>query len=194
MVAHDQGAPLNAARLAGGLAISGNTVRFYLDVLTDLFMIRQLRPWSGHSRKRLVKVPRIYVRDAGLVHSLLRIQTVEGLLGHPVCGTSWEGFVTEHIVQIFGDAWRPSYYRSAGGAELDLLWEGPGREVIAIEVKRTLRPSIEKGFKQACEDVGATRRYYVIPKGEPYPLDEQTEAIGLTEFLKVWQETHHRTA
>ncbi len=184
MLGHDQGGLLNAARLASGLGVSGNTVRFYIDVLTDLYMIRQLSPWHGNVRKRLVKAPKVYVRDTGLLHALAGVKKLNDLFGHPLCGPSWEGFVIENIISVAGDDWAPSYYRTGAGAEIDLILEGPGAKRIAVEVKRSLSPSVQKGFQIACDDIKATNRYYVIPEGDAYQMNSTTQAIGLEAFIK----------
>lgn len=191
MLAHGQGTQLNLERLAAGLGVSGHTVRRYLDVLTDLYMVRQLPPWSGNVAKRLVKAPKIYVRDSGLVHRLANIPDTETLLGHPLCGGSWEGFAIESLLAHLPDTWRATYYRTSAQAEIDLVLEGPRRRVLAIEVKRTLQPTVSKGFRLGYEDVGATRGYYAIPAGERFPVAPQTEAVALTdlvtELLDVWR-------
>ena len=186
MLAHGQSDPLNAARLAAGLGISGNAVRRYLDVLTDLFMVRQLPPWSGNSRKRLVRAPRVYVRDSGLVHVLATVPDRETLLGHPLCGPSWEGFVIESLLGRMPDTWCASYYRTSAGAELDLVLEGPGGDTIAVEIKRSLAPKVGRGFHLAMEDVGASRGVFVMPRGERYPLGPGIEAVGLSDALGTW--------
>ncbi len=183
MLAYAQGTSLNASRLAASLGLSGRTVRHYLDVLTDLYMLRQLVPWSGNSAKRLVKAPKVYVRDSGLLHRLTNIPDVETLLGNPLCGQSWEGFAIESLLAQLPDTWQASFYRTSAQAEVDLVLEGPGRQTVAIEIKRTLSPSVSKGFRLACDDIGATQRYYAIPEGEPFPLGHETEAIGLARLV-----------
>lgn len=187
MLAYDQGTQLNAARLASSLGVSGHTVRASLDVLTDLYMVRQLPPWSGNSRKRLVKAPKVYVRDSGLLHRLANIPDLETLLGHPLCGASWEGFVIENLLAHLPDAWAAMYYRTSAQAEIDLVLEGPRRRVMAIEIKRTLAPKVSKGFQLGCEDIGATERYYISPAGERYPLGYDTEAIALRDLMQLIQ-------
>ncbi len=184
MLALGQGDPLNTSRLAGSLGVSGHTVRHYLDVLTDLYMVRQLRPWSGNSRKRLVKSPKVYVRDSGLLHRLANIPDLDTLFGNPLCGTSWEGFVIENLLTFMPDTWSAHYYRTSAQAEIDLVLEGPAGEVFAIEVKRTLSPKVGKGFQLACEDISATERYYVIPKGDKYPIGHDTHAVSLLGMLQ----------
>jgi len=188
MLGHGQGDQLNAAKLAASLGVSGNTVRNYLDVLTDLYMVRQLAPWSGNSRKRLVRSPKVYVRDSGLLHRLVNVPDLDTLLGHPVCGGSWEGFVVENVLTHLPDTWQPTYYRTSAQAEIDLVLEGPGGRTVAIEIKRTLSPSVSKGFRLATEDIAATDRFYVMPDGDRYHLEPETEAIALPSFL-AWIRT-----
>jgi predicted AAA+ superfamily ATPase len=184
MLAHGQGTPLNVSRLAASLGVSAPTVRNYLDVLTDLYMVRQLPPWSGNATKRLVRAPKVYVRDSGLLHRLANVPDLETLLGHPLCGESWEGFAIENLLAHLPDTWQATYYRTQAQAEIDLVLEGPRRQVIAIEIKRTLSPRVGKGFRLGSEDVGATERYYVIPGTETFPLGHETQAIGLLEMVE----------
>jgi len=179
MLSFSQGDMLNHARLAASLGVSGQTVRRYLDVLTDLYLVRQLPAWSGNERKRLVKSPKVYVRDSGLVHRLTNLADRDTLLGHPLCGASWEGFAIEQLLVHLPDTWRASFYRTSAGAEIDLLLEAPGERRIAIEVKRTSTPALSRGFRSGCEDFGETERYFVIPEGEAYPIGAETSAIGL---------------
>jgi predicted AAA+ superfamily ATPase len=178
MLAHNHGQPLNVSKLAGNLGLGDREVRRYIDTLSDLFMIRQLQPWSPNSGKRVRKRPKVYLRDSGLLHRLARISSAEVLMGHPLIGASWEGFVLETLIQRAGDAWSPFYYRTAGGAELDLLLIGPGERRIAIEIKRSSTPKISRGFRSGSEDVSATERYYVVPTDDTYPLDRHTMAVG----------------
>ena len=189
MVAHGQGDPLNLSRLAAGLGVTGKTVSHSLDVLTDLYLLRQLPAWSGNSRKRLVRAPKVYVRDAGLLHRLAHVPDEATLLGHPLCGPSWEGFVIEQILAVLPDTWRSSYYRTSAQAEIDLVPEGPAAQVIAIEIKRTLSPSVGKGFRLGCEDIGATAAYYAMPAGEASPLASGIEAIPLRALIDRLRES-----
>lgn len=183
MLAHGQGDQLNAARLAAGLGVSGKTVRHYLDVLTELFMVRQLQPWAGNSSKRLVKAPKVYVRDSGLLHQLASVPNVDTLLGHPLCGPSWEGFVLENVLAQLPSTWRASYYRTSAQAEIDLVLDGPRKQVFAIEIKRTLSPKLSRGYHHGYEDVGATRGMIVIPEGERFPMAKNIEAVPLRQFI-----------
>lgn len=177
------GHQLNQSRLAGSLGVSGHTIRHYLDVLTDLYMVRQLPPWSGNSRKRLVESPKLYVRDSGLVHHLTNIPNTETLARHPLRGKSWEGFIVENLLNRLPEIWAASYCRTRAGAEIDLVLEAAGGEVVAIEIKRTLSPRPGKGFRLAAEDVNATRRFHLIPSDERFPIGAGTEAIGLPDLL-----------
>lgn len=183
MLAHNQGQMLNAARLAASLGVSGQTVARYLDLLVDLLLVRRLQPWTSNASKRLVRSPKVYVRDSGIVHALLGIPGQEPLLGHPVAGPSWEGFVVENLLSAAPPGAKAWFYRTSAGAEIDLLLElGPKRRW-AIEVKRSLSPHPSKGFHLACEDVKPTRRLVVYPGQERYRLDAATEAIPLSALL-----------
>lgn len=185
MLAHLQGEPLNAARLATGLGVSGQTVGRYLDLLVDLLLVRRLRPWAANIGKRLVRSPKIYVRDSGLVHALLGIPDLDALLGHPVVGSSWEGFAIETLLTVVPRGTDAYYYRTAAGAEIDLLLVLPGNRLWAIEIKRSLAPKLGKGFQQACADLNPTARYVVFPGAERFPVSPQVEAISLGELAAI---------
>lgn len=188
MLAHSQGAPKNAARFAAGLGISGQTVSRYIDLLSDLLLVRVLPPWHANAGKRMVKSPKIYVRDSGLAHTLLGITTLEDLLSHPVVGGSFEGFVIEQILASAPPEVRASYYRASSGSEVDLVLEHGIRRV-AIEIKRTLSPKLSPGFVHACEDMRVTERYFVYPGDNRFPLDGKTDALplkSLMELLSKW--------
>lgn len=185
MLAYDQGTILNASRLATSLEMSVGSVRNYMEVMADLFLIRFLRPWSGNSRKRLVKSPKVYVRDSGIVHALTNLKTLNEVTGHSLCGLSWEGFVIEQILQKIRFNVMASYYRSSTGDEIDLVLELPSRETIAIEIKRTSVPKLSKGFINACNDVKAAKRYFIVPTGDGYRIDADTTVISLQGFLKL---------
>lgn len=183
MLSLDQGGQLNVTRIAGNLSLSTTTIRSYIDTLTDLFLIRQLRPWHGNTRKRLVKTPKVYVRDSGLLHALIGIQDFEDLSSHPVYGASWEGFAMEQILQRMPYRSEATFYRSSAGAEIDLVLERQRGETYAIEIKRTLDPKISKGFRFACEDLHPQHRFYVLPIEDSFPMDDDTEAIGIKALL-----------
>lgn len=182
MLAHNQSALLNAAQLARGLGVSGATIGHYLDLMVDLLLVRRLQPRLANVGKRLVRSPKVYVRDSGLVHALLGLVDKEAVLGHPVAGPSWEGFVIENAIGAARERAEPSFYRTSGGAEIDLIlsWRD-GREW-AIEVKRSATPKLERGMRSALEDLRPERSFVVYPGGERYRLGPETEAIGLAEL------------
>lgn len=183
MVAHQQGATLNLSRMAGSLGIDGKTVRHYLDLLEGLYLVRSLPPWSRNAGKRLVKSPKVYWRDSGLLHSLAGIDDLEHLLGHPLCGHSWEGYCLEQIMSLLPKSVSCSHYRTHAGAEIDLVIETPAGEVIAIEIKRTLSPKLGPGFVESSRTLRSARGYFITPGGDSYPLSESVTVIGLRAFL-----------
>jgi predicted AAA+ superfamily ATPase len=185
MLAHNQAQVLNAANLASGLGVDGKTVARYLDLLVDLLLVRRLPPWQRNAGKRLVKAPKVYVRDSGIAHALLGIRDKEMLLGHPVVGQTWESFVIETLIAAAPEATEANYYRTSNGTEVDLLLTLPGGELWAIEVKRTSAPKLERGFHSACADLDPQRRFYVYPGAERFPLDERTDAIGVVELAQA---------
>ena len=185
MLAHQQGGVLNQARLASALGVSNPTIDRYIDLLVDLQLLRRLRPWSGNVGKRLVKSPKVYVRDSGILHGLLELETLNDLLGHPVCGLSFEGHCIENLVLAASPRRMPYFYRTHSGAEIDLLLEKGGRPEIAIEVKRSSAPSPGKGFAQACDDLGISQRFVVYPGTERFALRHGSEAIGLQELAEL---------
>lgn len=190
MLAHSQGALLNASKLAASLSLSGPTVAGYIDLLTDLLLVRRLRPFYANVRKRLVKSPKIYVRDSGLVHALLGIDGYNALAGHPVAGASWEGFVIENLLAAAPAGTAASFYRTRSGAEIDLLLELPGgRGIWAIEVKLGLAPKLSRGFHHACEDIGPRRAFVIYSGDERYPLSKDAVAIGLRGMVEMLAES-----
>ncbi len=179
MLAHGQGSMLNVSRLAMSLSISAPTVSRYIDLLVDLLLVRRLAPCHGNAGKRLVKSPKIYVRDSGLLHALLGIVDYNALGGHPVVGASWEGFVIENLVAAAPGDTQASFYRTAAGAEIDLVLDIPGQGRWAIEIKRGRGARPERGFHIACEDLFPTRRFVVGPGQDRYLLGPDLEAIGV---------------
>jgi len=179
MLAHRQGAPLNAAELARSLAVDGKTVARYLDLMVDLLLVRKLQPLHANVGKRLVKSPKTYLRDSGLVHTLLRLDTFEEVLGHPIVGASWEGHVIETLLGIAPPRSEASFYRTSAGAEVDLVLDLPGRQRWAIEVKRGTAPGVSRGFRSALADLEPGRAFVVHPGEDRYPKGNGIEAIGL---------------
>ncbi|HEV8239988.1 MAG TPA: ATP-binding protein [Thermoanaerobaculia bacterium] len=183
MLAHQQGALLNAAGFARSLAVDGKTIASYLDLLADLLLVRRLSPWHGNVRKRLVKSPKVYVRDSGLVHALLGIADREALLGHPVAGGSWEGLAIESLVAAAPSGTEAHFFRTAAGAEIDLLLKLPGhRKPWAIEIKRGLAPKLERSFYLACETVRPERRFVVYSGAERFALSAGVDTLSLVDL------------
>ncbi|SNS04383.1 hypothetical protein SAMN06295967_102215 [Belliella buryatensis] len=187
MLAHYHGQQAVLSEIGKSLEVSHTTIRTYLDTLQDFFMIRQLQPWSGNTKKRLVKSPKVYIRDSELLHSLLNISNFDQLLGNPVVGSSWEGFVIENILNQLPSTWKASYYRSSNKNEIDLVLEGPEDAVWAIEIKKSLAPSISSGFQTAAEDIKAKKKFVVYSGTDQFPIKGGTEVIGLIAFLKMIQ-------
>ena len=184
MLAHMQGGQLNMAQLGAGLFITIPTVTRYIELLEDLLLIRTLLPWAGNIGKRLVRAPKVYIRDSGLTHALLNLAKMDDIFGHPVAGPSWESFVIENLLSVLPENYSPLYYRSAAGAEIDLVLEKNDRDKWAIEIKRSHTPSVTKGFHLGCDDIGATKRYIVYPGHERYALSDKLEAIPLNEMMR----------
>lgn len=186
MLAHAQGSLLNASALAASLSISAPMVTRYVDLMTDLLLVRRLPPFIANTRKRLVKSPKVYVRDSGLVHGLLGIQDELTLTGHPVMGASWEGFVIENLLAVAPPWTLASFYRTAAGAEIDLVLELPGHAAPwAIEIKHSLAPRPTRGFYNALEDVGPENAFVVYAGTERFPLSREVEVVGLREMAEV---------
>jgi predicted AAA+ superfamily ATPase len=183
MLAHAQGGLLNAAALAEGLGVSGQTVGRYLDLLVDLMLVRRLQPWHANAGKRLVRSPKVFVRDSGLVHALLGLGALEGLLGHPVVGGSWEGFCIETLIAAAPPGTAPFFYRTAAGAELDLVLRLPGDDIWAIEIKRTTTPKVSRGFHLAVDDIGANRKLLVYAGERDIPAGDGLRALPLAAAL-----------
>lgn len=187
MLAHEQGSTLNAERFAKHLKIDGKTVARYLGFLDDLFVVRCLPAYSANVKKRLVKSPKVYVRDSGILHSLLGIQNLEELLEHPVVGASWEGFVIGNLLANAPRSTLPSFYRTAaGGAEMDLVLELPGRRrPWVIEIKRSEWPVPEAGFFKARDDIEAERSFIVCSAEGHREREQGVEVIGVRELAEL---------
>ncbi|GAB2476937.1 ATP-binding protein [Algoriphagus taiwanensis] len=183
MLAHEQGQMINHSKFGASLDLSSPTVKSYMDLLEDLLLIRSIRPWMSNVGKRLVKSPKVYIRDSGLTHALLQIGTMDNLLAHPVAGFSWEGFVIEQLLSVLPKNADFGFYRTSAGAELDLVIQ-IGSQIWAIEIKRTLSPKLSKGFSIAAEDVEATHRFFIYAGKEEFPLSDKVLATGVTEMMK----------
>ena len=190
MLAHQQGALINQARLAASLGVSAPAVSRYLDLLVDLKLVRRLQPWSGNLGKRLIKAPKLYIRDSGLVHALLELESRNDLLGHPVVGASYEGMIIENLLAAAGPSRTASFFRTAEGAEIDLVFERGGTPEMAIEIKRSTAPSPERGFSAACDYLNIVERYVVYPGAERFPLRHGAQAIGLADMIERLHTQH----
>lgn len=179
MLAHLSGSQFNAARLASGLGVSGPTVSRYVDLLSDLLLVRLLPPWHANVGKRLTKTPKVYLRDTGLLHALLELGTLDTLLGHPVAGPSYETLAVETLINAAGPRWSAYFYRTADGAEIDLVLVRGGVPEVAVEVKRSTAPTTGRGFQIATADLSIKRRYLVHPGGDRYERADGTVVIGL---------------
>lgn len=180
MLAHQQGSILNTADLARGLGVSGKTTARYIDLLVDLLLVRRLPPWHTNAGKRLVRSPKVYLRDSGIVHALLDIPNKEALLGHPVVGASYEGFVIETLLGCAPDKVQGHFYRTSGGAKIDLLMVWPDGSIWAIEIKRSLSPTVGRGFHSGCADLHPTRKLVVYPGNEPLHVTADVDALPLS--------------
>lgn len=185
MLAHVQGGLLNAADLARSLGVDAKTVARYLDLLVDLLLVRKLSPFFANVGKRLAKSPKIYIRDSGIVHALLGLDDLDAVLGHPVCGRSWEGFVIENLMGAMRREIPAFHYRTAGGAEIDLVLQIHPGTLWAVEIKRGLAPKLSRGFHHAREDLNPTRSFVVYSGEERYPIADKVEAIGLKELTEL---------
>ncbi|WEK20711.1 MAG: ATP-binding protein [Candidatus Pedobacter colombiensis] len=184
MLAHIQGGMTNASQIAKSLDVSSTTVSRYLDLMVDLLLVRRLQPWTQNAGKRLVKTPKVYVRDSGITHALLNIQNYNDLLGHPVAGGSWEGFVIENIISAAPDNVIPYYYRTSNGAEIDLVLEFSSNEKWAIEIKRNSAPALSKGFYIACQDIKPSKKFVVYSGQDRFSMAENITAISLCGLME----------
>ena len=185
MLAHRQGTTLNVSALARALELSAQSVTRYIDLLSDLLLVRRLPPLRANVGKRLVKAPKVYVRDSGLVHALLGIASLEQLAGHPVVGESWEGYVVETLLSVLPPLAQPRFYRTSAGAEVDLVIDQPGGERWAIEIKRSLSAKVRRGFHLACADIKPTRAFVVHAGEDRYPVAQGMEGIGVRELAQA---------
>lgn len=185
MLAHTQGELLNASKLAGSLGVESVTISRYLDLMIDLLLVRKLYPWHGNIKKRLVKSPRTYIRDSGIVHSLLQIPNYEALLSHPVFGKSWEGFVLETIINTLPPGIHPFFYRTSAGSEIDLIIEFGINDYWAIEVKSNRTPNVKKGFYIACNDLKVNDKFIVYPGEDKFSNDNDITILSLPSFIEI---------
>jgi len=183
MLSHLQGETINISKLASNLEVQRNAVNHYLDILTDLLLLRRIEPWHANVKKRLVKSPRYYIRDSGIQHRLLGIGNHDALLSNPVLGKSWEGFVVENIHSVLPRRAETYFYRTAAGAEIDLVIKMPSSEIWAVEIKHGVAPKIGKHYSQTCNDVGATKKYVVYGGDDEFPVGDDVTVISLLKLL-----------
>jgi predicted AAA+ superfamily ATPase len=185
MLAHSQGTNINASKLAANIDVSSVTIARYIDLLVDLLLVRKIRPYTVNIKKRLVKSPKLFVRDSGITHALLNIGSYNDLLGHPVMGKSWEGFVMENIISALPPRARPYYYRTAGGAEIDLVLEFGVGEKWAIEIKRGASLALKRGFYEACADIKPDKTFVIYGGADTFPLEGGITALPLQDFMNL---------
>jgi predicted AAA+ superfamily ATPase len=183
MLAHSQGTNINLSKLGTSLEISNVSVSRYVDLLADLLLIRKLQPYTANIKKRLVRSPRVYVRDSGITHALLNIGDLNELLGHPIVGKSWEGFVLENIMSVMPFGAEAFYFRTAGGAEIDILLTFGGEEKWAIEVKRSPAAALARGFHEACNDIKPARKIVVHAEADSYSTNDDIEIKSLYDLM-----------
>jgi hypothetical protein len=183
MLAHYHGRVMNVQDLSKALDMGARTVNRYLDLLEGGFMIRRLQPWYANLGKRLVKTPKVYLRDSGMLHTLLRLTTPDALIGHPGCGASWEGYVVEQMMRTAGSRWDYHFYRTQQGAEIDLLLTSPTGKRTAMEIKFSSAPAVSKGFYISLEDLKPDFAYIISPETEAYPKPGGVTACSLSHFL-----------
>lgn len=184
MLAHHSGALLNASRLASGLGISSPTVGRYVDLLADLGLVRRVPAWHVNTAKRVVRAPKVFVRDTGLLHSLLELDDLDAVLGHPAAGPSYESFVVENLIAAAGGRYQAHHYRSASGDEVDLVLVRGGRPVIAAEIKRSTSPALSAGSRRAFHDLGVDAAYLVHPDAGPSYEPDDVTVIGVTDLVQ----------
>ncbi len=184
MLAHLQGEPVNYSKLGANLEIDGKTVSHYIDILSDLLLVRRLEPWHANVKKRLIKTPRFYVRDSGILHRLLGINQYDALLSNPILGKSWEGFVVENIHSVLPLRAETCFYRTAAGAEIDLVIKMPSSDIWAVEIKFGTAPKLGKHYSKICDDVGATRKYVIYGGSDEFPVSRDVTVISLPRFMK----------
>jgi predicted AAA+ superfamily ATPase len=186
MLAHYHGQLWNASSIAGSLGVSAPSVRHYLDILENTFMVRVLQPYAANLDKRLVKSPKIYLRDSGLLHALLNLPTHDALMGHPVLGASWEGWVIEQTLAQAPHGTRPYFFRTASGNEIDLLLELPGGHLRAVEIKHSTAPRLGKGYPEILDALKLESGFVIAPVAEAYPLSKRARVLPVQQLAAIW--------
>jgi predicted AAA+ superfamily ATPase len=184
MLSHVNAQVVNYSNIARSLSVSSTTLKKYIDFLENAFLIRQLQPFYPNIKKRIVKAPKVYLRDTGILHNLLNINSPNELDGNPIKGNSWEGYVIEQVLQIAGSPYESYFYRTHQGAECDLVLTKSSKPVFAIEIKLSAAPSLTRGNKIAFEDIKAEKNFIIVPGNEEYQISENITACGLRCFLE----------
>ncbi|MCY4049427.1 MAG: ATP-binding protein [Hyphomicrobiales bacterium] len=184
MLAHLQGETVNYSNVANNLEVDRKTINHYIDILIGLFLIRRIEPLHVNVKKRLVKLPRYYVRDSGILHRLLNIENHNALLSNYILGKSWEGFVIENIHSVLPPLSETYFYRTSAGAEIDLVIKMPNAEVWAVEIKYGVAPKLNKHYSRTCDDVGATQKYVVYSGNDEFPVRDNVRVISLEKMMK----------
>ncbi|MGB0452656.1 MAG: ATP-binding protein [Bacteriovoracaceae bacterium] len=182
MLAHSHGQTLNSSKIASSLGVSSHTVNSYIDILEQTFLVKSLRAFEPNIKKQYIKSPKVYLRDTGLLHTFLNLESFDDLLGHQVFGSSFEGFVIENLMQIF-PRWKFHYYRNKSGAEIDLIMS-KGNRRLAIEIKASKAPKLARGFWTACNDINATDKFVISMVDDSYEIQNNTYVTNLELFLK----------
>jgi len=185
MLAHSHGQLWNGNKIAGSIGVSAPTVRHYLDILENTFVVRRLLPYHANVKKRLIKSPKVYIRDSGLLHALLRIGNFDDLQGHPVLGSSWESFVIEQIIGLLPNHREVYFYRTNAGAEIDLVFFDKKNKPVAIEIKYSLSPAVSRGYWNACEDLSCKKWFVIYPGNERYPVGRNVFAMPVRELARI---------
>jgi uncharacterized protein len=188
MIAHCHGQLWNASKIAASLGVSAGTVKNHLDLLADMFLVRPLQPYFSNLKKRIVKSPKVYIRDSGLLHALLRIGSRDELFESPELGASWEGWAMEQILSMTPPSWDRAFYRTSAGAEIDLVLDPGGRKQrLAIEFKHSLDPRPTKGFWSSLADLQPARGFVVYPGREAFPLQKNVCAVPLCKLEMLFE-------
>jgi predicted AAA+ superfamily ATPase len=186
MIAHCHGQLWNASAIASSMGLTAPTARHYLDILEQTFIVRQLQPYATNLGKRLIKSPKVYLRDSGLLHALLRIASLDELAGHPVVGHSWEGYIVEQLITRMPRGWQVYFYRSVTAAEIDLVFLDARQRTIAVEVKYSSSPAVPRGFWNALEDLKCEQAYVIYPGNDTYPLRPKVQVLPVKMMGEVF--------
>jgi len=187
MLAHLHGKQWNGSEIAAGIGISHTTARHYLDLMTDAFLVRQLHPYHVNIGKRLVKAPRVYLRDSGLLHVMHAVDSMRTLMGHPVVGPSWEGFLLEQIAAMLPPLWEMFYYRTHAGAEIDCVLVAPGARPVVVEIKHSLSAATSRGFYEAFNDLSPSAGFVLYSGTEFYEIRPRICAVPVSQLSRIFQ-------